>query len=68
MTLKDFYHRLNDILTDYSSNELERNKAENELEDLMCDAEDANLDVNISLDLIDEIVIMHKYDDWNTSY
>ena len=64
MLLKEFYYNLIDVLLEYSSNNIDENKARHEIENLLCDAEDSNLDVNASPDLIDDIYV--DFDDWSS--
>jgi hypothetical protein len=62
MNIVNFYKRLSKLLEDYREEKISYNEALKELRDLMQLAEDSNLEVNISEDIL-KLDNISKYDD-----
>lgn len=63
MTIIDFYKELSRLLTDTRENFLSQNQAKQKLNDLLDKAKKSKLEVNISEDILDPVLLMRLDDE-----
>lgn len=63
MTIIDFYKELSRLLTDAREEFISRREAESKLDDLLDRAEESNLQVHISKEILDPVYLMRLDDE-----
>jgi len=63
MTIIEFYKKLSTLLTDAREKFISQTQAEKKLEELIEQAKDSKLDVKVSKDILDPIVLMRLDDE-----